>query len=628
MVTMWLQVFTNILLGLGLYVIFRKLTDMEAEGSYGDVDGPPNDHWFAGIFGGRLHNGLNYILRNTEIFGTVWKYAARYWAEALIVSDPLALHYILIKDQDSFEVADAVLSGNSLAFGPGLISIAGDQHRKQRKILGPLFSMSNMQDLLPALQPVVDKVRASITAQVSQHGGQPVEIDIPGWLSRASIEYIAQAGMGQSFDLLDSDYKTQDPSDFVKAVKQLRPLHQKLAFFQPIFRLIARYLSPYWWDAIAKWLPLPDHRKLRWCINVLHTTSKKALLQRKADIKLAHETRARSRSRSRSRDKNEEQFLKIRGKDIMTSLLVANSTAHEAERLSDGEILAQMSTFLFAGFDTTTDTLNQILYTLALDDHLQARLRGEIRKAKQEYATFQAELEEDDSDVSWENVELPYDVLLGLPLLDAVFHETLRMYPPVTEITRVAQEDTNLPLQFPIHSKSGIRMKTVPIPKGTPISISILGANYNKDIWGDDAYDFKPDRWLTDGGEFNRNGEKTHKRRASRARKMQDDDASHGSMRNGSPPGSGAQGGMKYPGIYSSIMSFGGGNRACIGFRFAEMQITQMLVTLLSTLHFSLPYDAESSVKSSRSSSGPRLATEFNGSLNVRLVREDDFITL
>ena len=54
---------------------------------------------------------------------------------------------------------------------------------------------------------------------------------------------------------------------------------------------------------------------------------------------------------------------------------------------------------------------------------------------------------------------------------------------------------------------SGVRMKAVPIPKGTVVSISILGSNYKKEVWGEDAFEFKPERWMTDRvGGIGKNG--------------------------------------------------------------------------------------------------------------------------
>lgn len=42
-------------------------------------------------------------------------------------------------------------------------------------------------------------------------------------------------------------------------------------------------------------------------------------------------------------------------------------------------------------------------------------------------------------------------------------------------------------------------MSSIPVPKGTPILISIHSCNRNKAIWGEDATEWKPERWLGDG---------------------------------------------------------------------------------------------------------------------------------
>lgn len=75
-----------------------------------------------------------------------------------------------------------------LIFGEGLISttgeitltwflrlnliteVSGAQHRKQRKMLNPVFSMANMRDLLPLIQPIADKLCGIIRAKIPQSG--------------------------------------------------------------------------------------------------------------------------------------------------------------------------------------------------------------------------------------------------------------------------------------------------------------------------------------------------------------------------------------------------------------------------------------------------------------------------
>ena len=66
----------------------------------------------------------------------------------------------------------------------------------------------------------------------------------------------------------------------------------------------------------------------------------------------------------------------------------------------------------FAAMDTTSNMLSQILHLLAQRPDVQNRLRGEILEARSG------------------GKDLSYDELNGLPFLDAVCRETLRLYVP------------------------------------------------------------------------------------------------------------------------------------------------------------------------------------------------------
>jgi cytochrome P450 len=63
------------------------------------------------------------------------------------------------------------------------------------------------------------------------------------------------------------------------------------------------------------------------------------------------------------------------------------------------------------------------------------------------------------------------------------------------------------------------------VPKGTQIVIAIAKANNNPEIWGDDAREFKPERWVN-----GRAGSKD----------------------------------VKMPGVWGGTMTFIGGGRSCM----------------------------------------------------------------
>ncbi len=61
---------------------------------------------------------------------------------------------------------------------------------------------------------------------------------------------------------------------------------------------------------------------------------------------------------------------------------------------------------------------------------------------------------------------------------------------------RRATGDTVLPLSTPIRARDGSVIREVPIPKGTFLILNNLASNTNPAIWGADAHEWKPERWL------------------------------------------------------------------------------------------------------------------------------------
>jgi cytochrome P450 len=76
-----------------------------------------------------------------------------------------------------------------------------------------------------------------------------------------------------------------------------------------------------------------------------------------------------------------------------------------------------------------------------------------------------------------------YDQIKSMKYANAVFHETLRLYPSVpTEIKTANQDDTLPDGTF--------------VPKGAVVSWSPYCMGRTTAIWGPDAKEFRPERWL------------------------------------------------------------------------------------------------------------------------------------
>lgn len=143
-------------------------------------------------------------------------------------------------------------------------------------------------------------------------------------------------------------------------------------------------------------------------------------------------------------------------------------------------VLPLARTLAFAGMDTTSNALTRILQLLAENQDMQEKLRAEVTAAYEQNG----------------GGNLEFDALSSLPLLDAICKETLRLWPPLPLVVRHALQDAVVPLHKPITTTDGKQLNELVMPKGSKIWISNLQCNRDRDIWGPDATEWKPERWL------------------------------------------------------------------------------------------------------------------------------------
>ncbi|KAI0026384.1 cytochrome P450, partial [Vararia minispora EC-137] len=138
-------------------------------------------------------------------------------------------------------------------------------------------------------------------------------------------------------------------------------------------------------------------------------------------------------------------------------------------------LILLFSTFTLAGSDTTSNTPARVLYLLALHSKAQEKLREGLMEA----CSTAGETGHNDF------VELPY--------LEAVCCETLHF----TNRGDRYINDSVLPFAQPyidIHCKEHNELFVL---GGAMLFVSNIRVNRDKAIWGPDAYNWKPERWLS-----------------------------------------------------------------------------------------------------------------------------------
>ncbi|EJC99710.1 cytochrome P450 [Fomitiporia mediterranea MF3/22] len=491
-----------------LLLVWRVARFFVSRGSLSHIAGPPRASWWKGRNFAKYFSPEGWAFHEDlyRSYGGVARLDMLFGDQHLYVSDPLALYHICIKDQAVYEETERFLITYRLIFGSSLLSTLGDEHRRQRKLLNPVFSLQHLRELLPVFYPIAHKLCAALEHEVSKGGPY---IDVMNWSSRAALEAVGQGGLGYSFGALDERHTNA----YSEALKAFQPLLFDLDLLLRFLPQAVRFGSP----SLRRWLvgkvPLKPVQDLISIIDTIEQQSKGILMRKQRALQ------------------NEKVHTRVSdGKDIMSILLRAHTNARGTTQLPEPELLAHMSTLIVAGHDTTASAVSRILHILSQNQEAQSKLRDEVTAARREHG------------------DLDYDQLMELPYLDAVVRETMRVYPPVPQLDRVTRKDTVLPLLWPIVTTDGKEVKEIHIKKDTHIYISILGANRSKVIWGEDADEWKPERWLK-----------------PLPKSVYD---------------------ASLPGVYSQMMTFLGGTRACIGFKFSEIEMKLVLSVLLEKFKF------------------------------------------
>ena len=136
---------------------------------------------------------------------------------------------------------------------------------------------------------------------------------------------------------------------------------------------------------------------------------------------------------------------------------------------------------------------------------------------------------------------------------------------------REATEDDLIPLASPIVTATGETLNSIPIRKGQVVHLPIENLNMSTHIWGPDAREFKPERWLRPAP-------------ASHSASVESEklDGKEGKRETtGVPPEVGDG-----PGVWPNMMTFIDGPRRCVGYRLGLMEMKIFLYTLIREYEF------------------------------------------
>ncbi|OJA17451.1 hypothetical protein AZE42_05935 [Rhizopogon vesiculosus] len=367
------------------------------------------------------------------------------WVDNIITMDQEHSKYALATGFDQFWRGTAQRERLESFLGDGIFNRDDEKWKYHRSLARPFFTRNRISDFA-----LFEKYASHTIDVLSGMASHDQPCDVQDLFARFTIDAASDFLFGENLDTLskrlpapssgsqsDRGSATDDSwgtfAQAFEAAQRIITMRARTGSIWPVFELFEDKTAPHV-EIIKRWLdPL---------------------------VKKTLEHKAAAQKVGRWSTMEDKTFLE-----------------HLADSTEDaGMIRDQLLNILLAARDTTACLLTYVTYFMALYPNIAAKMRREVL------------------DVCGNNVPT-YEDIRKLKYVKAVIDETLRLYPPVPLNQRQSRpQPCTLPppdRTYPTESQQPLYL-----PKSTTFWYSTLLTQRNKALWGPDADEFDPERWI------------------------------------------------------------------------------------------------------------------------------------
>ncbi|KIJ64222.1 hypothetical protein HYDPIDRAFT_40451 [Hydnomerulius pinastri MD-312] len=380
------------------------------------------------------------ILEQMDIHGPVVN--LRFiWEDIIVTTEPQHIKAILATDFNNYVKGDKFKETANSVLGTGVFNSDGDVWKLHRTMTRPFFNIDRISHF-----EIFDRHAETAVALMKERFRSGLAVDFQDLISRFTLDSATEFLFGHCVDTLASGIPY--PHNLSKPGRV--PTEPNTAQdFANAFTQAQHWMAKR--NMIGQTWPLTEvlEDRTRKPMEIVNTFLEPIL-------KDAIEKHKASEGLEKKPEETEDETL----------------LDHLIQLTTDVKVLRDETlNILLAGRDTTASTLTSAIYLLAMHPEALLRLREEILEKV------------------GPTRRPSYDDIREMKYLRAVLNETLRLFPAVPFNVRESVNDTTWSSPNPDE-------KPLFLPSGTTVTYSVLLMHRRKDLWGPDALEFDPDRFI------------------------------------------------------------------------------------------------------------------------------------
>ncbi|XP_022765619.1 cytochrome P450 704C1-like isoform X2 [Durio zibethinus] len=386
---------------------------------------------------------LHMLVRFNRLFDYLTSLAKKHSTYRLIMpfhseiytADPVNIEYILRTNFPNYGRGAHTEIMRDL-FGDGIFAVDGEKWRHQRKLASYEFSTKVLREYSTS---VFQDNAAKLVSKVSLMAVANHAMNLQDIFMKSTLDSIFKVGFGVDLNALSGS--DEFGNRFTKAFDDSNVI------------VYWRYVDLFW--------------KVKRFLNI----GLEAALKR--NVKIIDEFIFELIQCKREQMKKEK--LVREKEDILSRFLMESE--RDPENMTDQYLRDIILNFMIAGKDSLANTLTWFFYMLCKHPLVQGKVVQEVKEATQAKDYMCAD--------EFSRL-LTEEALEQMQYLHAALTETLRLYPAVPVDGKNAAENDVLP--------DGFKVK-----KGDGVSYMAYAMGRMTYVWGEDADEYRPERWLDNG---------------------------------------------------------------------------------------------------------------------------------